>query len=439
MAVRILERERSAILNALAGGVVPRIGLHHIQVGRKKEIAALLEDLKRAEQGSASIRFIVGRFGAGKSFFLNVIQTVAMERKFVIARADITTERRLHATGGQAQGLYAEMMKNLSTRSKPDGGALASVVERWVGDVAHEVTSAGGSEADVAKTLADRCRPLQEMVGGYDFVNVLTRYYRGHLSGDDHAQSAALRWLRGEYTTRTEARQDLGVRAIIDDDSWYDFIKLFAKFVTIAGYAGLVVCLDELVVLSHRLNNRVARNNNYEAVLRIVNDCLQGGVENMCFLFAATDDCMFDKRRGLFSYEALGTRLATNRFASDDMVDFSGPVLPLANLTREDCYVLLHNIRRVHAGGDNTQNAISDEGLEAYLHSCEQRMGAAYYQTPRETVKDFIGLLNVLKQNPAADWRSLIGEIKTTAAPNVDPSEAVALADSDDDLASFKM
>ncbi len=437
--VRILDRERAAILGSLSVGVVPRIGLHHIQVGRKQEVSAMLQDLKRIEDGSASVRFVVGRFGAGKSFFLNVIQAVALERKFVVAKADITTDRRMQATGGQAQALYAELMKNLATRSKPDGGALANLVERWVGDIAHEVKSAGGTDADVEKNLADQCKPLQDLVAGYDFVTVLQRYYRGHLDGDAASQTAAIRWLRAEYPTKTEARQDLGVRTIIDDNSVYDYLKLFARFVTIAGYAGLLVCLDELVVLSHRLNNRVARNNNYEAILRIVNDCMQGDVRNLGFVFAATDDCMSDKRRGLFSYEALASRLASNRFAQGGLVDLSGPVLTLANLTPEDLYVLLHNLRRVHAKGDATKQFLPDDGIETYLHSCAQRMGAAYYQTPREAIKDFIGLLNVLEQNPSTDWKLLIGEIKTVNVQKADPAEEDAAEAADDDLTSFKL
>lgn len=437
MALKILDRERTAILGSLATGVVPRIGLQHIQVGRKLEVAAMLDDLKHVEEGSAAVRFIVGRFGAGKSFFLNVVKAVALERKFVVAHADITTDRRLYATGGQAQALYSELMKNLSTRPKPDGGALTNLVERWVGDVAHETKANGGSDADVEKILAERCKSLQDLVGGYDFVTVVQRYYRAFLSNDEATQTAAIRWLRAEYTTKTEARHDLQVRAIIDDNSYYDYLKLFARFVKIAGYTGLVVCLDELVVLSHRLNNRVARNNNYEAILRMVNDCMQGDVQNLGFIFAATDECLGDKRRGLFSYEALASRLASNRYAQGNIVDFSGPVLTLAPLTPEDLYVLLLNIRRVHCGGDSAKQVLPDEGIEAYLQSCAQRLGAAYYQTPRKVIKDFIGLLNVLQQNPSLDWRELIGEIKTAEVQTIDPS--VTACAPDDDLATFKL
>jgi hypothetical protein len=439
MALRITEREKNAILSSLSAGVVPRIGLQHIAVGRKEEVAALLEDIKQTEAGGASVRFVVGRFGTGKSFLLNLIRTVALERKFVVVQADITTQRRLHATKGEARSLYAELMKNLCTRGKPDGGALPSLVERWVGDVAQQITGAGGDDKAVDAKLQELCAPLRDLVSGFDFANVVAQYYRGYMQQNEALQSNATRWLRAEYSTKTEARQDLGVRSIIDDHSFYDYLKLFARFVQIAGYAGLLVCLDELVVLSHRLNNKIARNNNYEAILRIVNDCLQGGVQGLSFIFAATDECLQDKRRGLFSYEALATRLAENRFASAEMVDMSGPVLKLKNLTPEDCFVLLRNVRHVHAGGDSARYAVSDEAIETYLASCAQRMGAAYFQTPRETIKDWIGLLNVIQQNPAADWRQLIGEIKTVAAPQVDPSVAAAVPDGDDDLTSFKL
>lgn len=437
MASRILERERSAILSSLAMGVVPHIGLHHIQVGRKREIEAVLDDLARIERGASAVRFIVGRFGAGKSFFLSVTETAALAKKFVVVRADITTDRRLHANAGQARALYAALMQSLATRGKPDGGALGNLVERWIGEVEQKTKSAGGGEHDVDLAIAQLCEPLQELVSGHDFAKVIIQYYRGHVQANDALRTAALRWLRGEYPTKTEARRDLDVRTIIDDGSIYDYLKLFAAFVRIAGYAGLLVCLDELVVLSHRLNNKIAREHNYEAILHIVNDCLQGNAVGLGFFFAATDDCITNKRRGLFSYEALESRLASHRFVGSGVVDFSGPLLNLANLTREDCFVLLQNVRRVHALGDESKFILPDKAIEAYLASCEKRMGAAYFQSPRETVKDFVGLLNVLQQNPSANWRNLINEIKTSA-PAIPESET-ALPDAAEDLAKFKV
>lgn len=437
---KVLPRERTAILGSLSAGVVPRIGLHHIQVGRRDEIKAMLADLGRIEEGGAAIRFVIGRFGAGKSFFLNLVRTVALERRMIVAQADITTQRRLHASKGEARSLFSELMRNVATRSRPDGGALSGLVERWVGDVVQKVRQAGGSESDVPAALAELCHPLQELVSGFDFVHVLGQYYKGFLEHDEALQSAALRWLRGEYTTKTEAREELGVRAIIDDTSFYDYLKLFAAFSRIAGYAGLLVCLDELVVLSHRLNNRTARNNNYEAILRIVNDCLQGSAEHLGFIFAATDDCMYDKRRGLFSYEALESRLASNRFATEGLVDLSGPTLELKTLTAEDCFVLLSNVRRIHMSDGAVDYALPDEAIEAYLRSCQERMGAAYFQTPREIVKDFIGLLNILAQNPGASWDELLRGVHTTVGQVRDPAEIDAEGSDDDDgLASFRL
>ncbi len=441
IAKKVTPKERAAILGSLSAGVVPGIGLRHIQVGRKDEVAALLSDLARVEQGGSAVRFVVGRFGAGKSFFLNLVKAVALERKFVVLSADITTQRRPHGSSGEGRALFGELMKNLATRGKPEGGALANLVERWVSEVAHEVKDAGGTDEDVEKRLVELCKPLSDLVNGYDFATVLTRCHRAFLAGDDAQRTAALRWLRAEYSTKTEARKELDVRSIIDDSSFYDYLKLMAAFVRIAGYAGLLVNVDELVVLSHRLQNKIARNNNYEALLRIINDCLQGGVEGLGFVFGATDECVFDKRRGLFSYEALETRLASNRFATGDLVDRSGPVLKLDSLTPEDCYVLLLNIRAVHAGGDPAKSVLPEPAVEAYLTDCQRRMGATYFQTPRETVKDFVGLLSVLEQNPGADWKAVIAGITTDRAQTVDPSEAAADGPDDgaDDLATLKL
>lgn len=447
MVVKIREKERSAILSSLGAGVVPSIGLHHIQVGRKDELQALIGDLRRVEDGGSAVRFVVGRFGSGKSFFLNLVRTVAMERRYVVMSADITTGRRLTGGNGVARSLYSELAKNLATRSRSDGGALGNVVERWISDIAHEIETGGGDHNDVHRHIVETLRPLQDLVSGYDFASVLAAYHRGYAEHNADLQASAVRWLRAEYSTKTEARQALGVRSIIDDESIYDYLKLFAAFVRLAGYSGLVVCLDELVVLSHRLNNRTSRDRNYEAILRIVNDCLQGSVEGLMFLFAATDDCLTDTRRGMFSYEALATRLAENRFATDGLVDLSGPVIRLENLTPEDCYVLLTNIRRVFSRGVNEEEVLPNRAIERYLASCHERMGSAYFQTPRETIKDFVGLLNVLEQNPGADWAALIGDIKTQASREdlgdaVDDTEGPAPEtdpEGDDDLVSFKL
>ncbi|MGE3239511.1 MAG: ATP-binding protein [Pirellulales bacterium] len=434
----ITTREREAILQSLAAGVVPAIGLQHIQVGRLDEVSTVVKDLDHIEQDAASVRFIVGRYGSGKTFFLNLVRNVALQRRFVVIEADITTDRRLHGTGGKAQAFYSELMRNLCTRSKPEGGALANLVERWASDIDHRIRSAGGNDEDVTGEFAKVLRPLQEFVAGFDFAAVLAKYYEGFLRHDQALQDAALRWLRGEYSTKTEARKDLGVRNIIDDDSWYDYTKLLAAFCRIAGYAGLVVNVDELVVLSHRLSNTTARNNNYEAVLRIINDCLGGRASGIGFLFAGTPDCLEDRRRGLYSYEALATRLASNSFASQGLKDFTSPVIRLENLAPEDCFVLLSNIRKVHALDDPNKQLIPDEGIVAFLEFCHQRIGAAYFQTPRETVKSFVGLLRVLEQNPDKKWMDLLTADAAPSQAEADPTAQIA-AETDADLAEFKL
>lgn len=438
LAPKIKERERHAVLQALRAGVVPRVGLQHIQVGRRAEVSAILSDLDRAAEGGAAIRFVVGRFGSGKSFFLNLVSTLAVEKNFLVARADITTDRRLHGSGGQAKNLVAELMKNLSSKARPDGGAMGGVIDKWVTGVAHDIESRGGDGPAIEREVVQRLKPLHDLVGGFDFASVLARYYSAQVAGDDARTDAAIQWLRAEFGTKTEARERLSVREIIDDSELYDYLKLWAKFSRLAGYNGLVVGIDELVVLSHRLSSSKAREANYEAILRILNDCLQGHVEGLIVLFCGTDECLEDRRRGLFSYEALATRLATNEFAREGAGDLAGPVIRLPNLTREDLYVLLDRIRRVHALGDASRHLIPDEGLAAYLEYCNKTLGSDYFRTPREAVTRFVGLLGVLESDPSNDWRAALGR---AASVEVAPSaSAEAGGPSDDEgLVSFKL
>ncbi|TET39231.1 MAG: ATP-binding protein [Planctomycetota bacterium] len=440
MSNKIRRRERTAIIQSLQAGVVPRVGLQHIQVGRLEEVEAVLRDLENIKEGGASIRFIIGRFGSGKSFFLNLARIVALEQKFVVVQADITLERRLHASDGKARNLYSELMQNMATRSKPAGGALASVIERWVSDIDYSVRDSGGDEEDVSDAIHEKLKPLQEYVSGYDFAEVISRYVEGFHKSDDQLVSSAIRWLKGEYGTKTEARQDLGVRSVITDKNIYDYLKLMGRFIQLAGYNGLLVNIDEMGVLSHRLNHSTSRNNNYEKLLAIVNDCLQGNVTGIGFIFAGTDAFLEDKRRGLYSYEALATRLAENTFAVDGLKDFSSPIIRLENLSPEDLFVLLCNIRSVFASDDSGKHIVPDDALKAFMQHCSNTLGAAFYRTPRDTVKSFVGLLSVLEQNPGADWRNLLKGVTIKSDPTPESGENTCPTDGDsDDLAKFQL
>ncbi len=445
--IPIKRRERDAVLQALQAGLVPKQGLHLIQVGRKAEVSSILQDLDRIVDEGSSFRVVVGRFGSGKSFFLTLIRTLALQKKLVVAQADFSMERRLWASNGDARALYTELMRNIATKAQPDGGALSGILSGWVSNVQHEILSNGGLQADVETRIGTDLRDLENFVGGFEFAEVVRAWYRGHVEKNDGLQASALRWLRAEYTTKTEARQELGVRRIIDDDSIYDTLKLMAAFVRKAGYGGLLVGLDEMVVLSHRLPNSRARQANYEALLTILNDCVQGAAKGLGFLFAGTDECLEDKRRGLFSYEALRSRLAENALAKQkDLVDLSGPVIRLQPLTPEDLFVLLKNIALVHAGGDSTKVMAGNDAVAAMLHRANETLGAEFFRTPRDVIRAFVGLLNLLDQNPGKTWQDLLGAgILQKAEAPMSEEEALATGvyaaaeEDDDDLATIKL
>ncbi len=437
----IKKREKDAILQSLRAGVVPKLGLQHIQVGRKHEISAVIEDLERAKDGSAFVKFVIGRFGSGKSFFLNLSQAVALEKKFVVAQADITPDHRLHGKDGQARALYGELMQNLATKGKSSGGALESIIERWISDVDYSIRQNDGTDDDIKKAIFEKLKPLQDIVNGYDFISVVVKYLEAYLTNNDMLKSSAIRWLKAGYRLKSEANSELGVRNIIEDENIYEYLKLFAKFVTMAGYSGLLINIDEMVVLSERLNNSVARNINYEMILRIVNDCFQGNVASIGFIFGGTDNFLEDKRRGLYSYEALATRLAENEFAINGINDFTGPIIRLENLSQEDFYVLLLNIRNVFAEGQEDKYLVSDEGLKEFMINCNNTLGAEYYTTPRDSIKRFVGFLSILERNPELNYRDVLNKQEFT---NRVVEERIEEEDSNeefnsDDLATFQL
>jgi P-loop Domain of unknown function (DUF2791) len=430
----IRAKDRDAVVQSLRAGVVPRTGQHLVQVGRAREIETLVTDLDRVADGGSTFRLVIGEYGAGKTFFLNLVRAVAMEKKLVVATADLNPDRRLHASGGQARSLYAELMRSLSTRTKPDGGALGGVVEKFIGTAKAEAKASGQSTEAV---LRQKLAQLTELVNGYDFADVIAAYCRGYEEGNEQLKSDAVRWLRGEFNTKTDARQALGVRTIVDDAAVYDQLKLMARFVRLAGFAGLLVSLDELVNL-YKLANSQARNSNYEQILRILNDSLQGTAVGLGFILGGTPEFLLDARRGLYSYPALQSRLVENSFATKGLVDFSGPVMRLSSLTPEDFYVLLQKIRSVYAFGDPAKHLLPDQGVMSFMEHCSKRIGDTYFRTPRTTITAFINLLAVLEQNQGSAWQTLLGGL--VVAPDTGGAgDQPVEADEGDEFSSFKM
>lgn len=397
-------RERDALIQSLRAGVTPLLGAKHIQVGRDNEIAALETSMDRIANGGSVFKLVIGEYGAGKTFFMNVVRCSAMDRQLVVAHADLNPSRRLHATGGEARSLYAELMKNLATRGKPDGGALSTVVEKFITTAVAQARQTG---AKPEQLIHERLARLNELVMGYDFATVIAAYWRAYETGNDTLKDNAIRWLRGEFTAKTDARKALGVREIIDDSAVYDQLKLMATFTRLAGYQGLLVCIDELVNL-YKLAHSHARNSNYEQILRILNDLEQGTAQGLGVVLGGTPELLLDPRRGLYSYPALQSRLAENPFARGDWVDMTGPVLRLAALGREHFLELLRKIQAVYQQGRPEQTALPPEGVPAFMQHCEQRIGEATFRTPRTAITAFIGLLAVLEQNPGVDWQMLL-------------------------------
>jgi len=428
----IRPRERDAVLQSLHAGVVPRVGQHLIQVGRAQELRALIADIDRIADGGSTFRLVIGEYGAGKTFFLNLVRSIALEKKLVTMHADLNPDRRLQASGGQARSLYAELTKNAATRTKPEGGALAVILEKFIAQAENEAGLLGTTTERVVRQQTEQ---LAEMVNGYDFADVVLAYWRGFATGNDQLKADAVRWMRGEFATKTDARAALGVRTIVDDASVYDQLKLLARFVRLAGYSGLLICLDEMVNL-YKLANTQARTSNYEQILRILNDSLQGTAEGLGFLLGGTPEFLLDTRRGLYSYTALQSRLVQNSFARPGLADFSGPVVKLAALTPEDFYVLLEKLRHVFAFGDPAKYLLPDEAIPAFMQHCNQRLGENYFRTPRTTITSVIDLLTILQQNPEVEWYSLIE--KTQVQPDLGGA-ADKVSESEDELTTFRL
>ncbi|MBP0968563.1 MAG: ATP-binding protein [Oscillospiraceae bacterium] len=412
--MKIPKRIASVIINSLKGGVVPRIGLPYITVGRENEISALLHDVDIIAEGGSTFRFIVGRYGSGKSFLLQTIRGHVMDRGFVVVDADLSPDRRLQGTRGQGLATYRELIRNMSTRTRPEGGALTLILDRWINAVLEKTQEESGADPDspsfqsmAEKNIRQTVARLNDMVHGFEFSRLLVMYYRSYVMNDDDTKDKVVKWFRGEYSTKSEAKAELGVNIIINDDDWYDYIKLFACFLQQAGYTGLMVLIDELVNI-YKISNTVSRQNNYEKILTMYNDTLQGKASYLGIVMSGTPQTLADTRRGIYSYEALRSRLAEGRFSRDGRTDLLAPVIKLRPLSNEEMLVLVEKLADIHAVLFDYERTVTQEELTEFIRIEYGRVGADVNITPREIIRDFIELLNIVCQNPGASVLSIL-------------------------------
>ena len=432
--------EREAIIQSLRSGVVPKIGLQHIQVGRSEEIKSFVRDIQNVSEGGSSFRFVIGEYGSGKTFFLSLVRSIALEKGLVTMHADLSPSKRLHGSQGQARYLLSELISSLATRTRQDGNALENILDRFMSIVKEEVNL---NKKGISQVVSSMLKDMAEIPGGFNFIQVVSVYCNAYESEDEILKNKALKWLRAEYTTRIDSFADLGVREYINDKSLLNTIKLYCLLVRKSGYNGLMVCLDEFVNL-YKITNSVSRKANYEEILRMLNDTLQGSFSSLGFIMGGTPEFLTEPRRGLYSYEALRSRLAENSFATQlGLVDFNSTVLRLASLTKEELYVLLQNLRHVFAYGDTDKYMVPDSALNAFLIHCSNKIGDSYFRTPRTTIKAFLDLLSILEQYPSIKWTDVMGNIEIVAdteQSEFGKSDISQLENNaDDEFASFRL
>lgn len=438
--MKIPKRIASAIINSLKGGVVPRVGLPYIAVGRKNESEALIHDVDIVADGGASFRFIQGKYGSGKSFMLQIIRNYVMDKGFVVADADLSPERRLYGTKNQGLATYKELIRNMSTKTRPEGGALTLILDRWISSVKTAAVQEGYApdtaefDSMVERKIYEVIGSMNELVHGFDFAKLLTLYYKYYRDGDEETKAKVVKWFRGEYSTKTEAKNELGVNIIITDDDWYEYIKLFAYFLRQAGYSGLIVMIDELVNI-YKIPNSQARNSNYEKILTMYNDTMQGKAKYLGIIMCGTPQCIEDKRRGVYSYEALRSRLSEGRFGGGELRDMLAPVIRLAPLTTEEMLVLTEKLTEIHGVLFDYAPKLTDEDRVYFIKAEYGRIGAETNITPREVIRDFIELLDILYQNPAVS----VSEIMQSDGFEYAKSELEEASHTEEEFAEFEI
>ncbi|MDR3340630.1 MAG: DUF2791 family P-loop domain-containing protein [Candidatus Symbiothrix sp.] len=420
--VKIKPKEATAIINSLISGVVPKIGVQHITVGRLKEVAMILSALEEVKDGHSKMKCWIGDFGSGKSFMLYLLNTVAMKQKFVVTQADFTPHIRLYSNDGKGQALYMALMDNIAIQTKPEGGALSVLLEKWIEKIilntaeTHKISPTEIRNPEYTDLIQSEIMKTVNQItetGSFDFGLAIIRYYEAYINNDDTLRKNALRWMKGEYTTRTEARKNLGVSNIVNDRNYYDMLKNFCQLFVNIGYSGLVVNLDEAVNL-YNIPHPAMRQRNYEKILNMYNDCFQGKIEHLFINIAGTTDVLEDQLKGFYCYDALRTRLKPNLFETAKLRDYAQPVIRLMPLNNNEIFVLLHNLKEIFDFNYNVEIDFSDTDIQTFMEEIFNKPGAAEFLTPREVIRDFLNILNIIRQNPEAEKEKLFNEIAIT-------------------------
>ena len=437
---KVPRRIATAIINSLRGGVVPRIGTGYIAVGREKEIHALLNDVEIVADGGSTFRFIMGRYGSGKSFLFQTLRTYVMDRDFVVIDADLSPERRFSGNKGQGLATYKELMKNMSTKTKPEGGALPLILDRWISSIKTQVIQeteyeVGSRDFDkaVERKIYAVIADIQELVNGFDFAQVINLYWKASKDENEELKRNTQRWLRGEYRLKTDVKRDLGVSAIISDENWFDYIKLFSLFLVRAGYKGMIMLIDELVNI-YKIPHAITRQYNYEKILTMYNDTLQGKAPYLGIIMSGTPQCIEDTRRGVFSYDALRSRLESGRFADSSTHDMLSPIIKLEPLTYEETFVLVEKIAKIHADLYSYEMTLSEDEMIDFLKMEYGRVGSGISITPREIIRDFIEILNILLQNPEKSMKDTLKDKSIKLSENTESDEHIH-----EDFANFEL
>ena len=407
MEYKINKRIAKTVLHALSGGTVPDNGLPYIAVGRRDEVAALTQDMEQVAEGYSTFRLLEGPYGTGKSFMLKLVKNEALLRGFVVMECELAPERKLCGTKREGLETYRCLMSRMSTRTCPGGNALEEVLDTWLDGCRERAAEEGiEGEQELLDAVLKYGQPLKKKLTalphGFDFYEVFWIYIKSALTGGLDQKDRALRWMRGEYRNRTEAKKALKVNAVIEDGDWFSYLKLWAVLVREIGYTGLYVLLDELTQITRNIVHSTTREHNFERLLSIYNDCYGNEARYMGMILCGIPSSIHDSKRGIFSYEALKSRLSNSSLQGEDL--YHAPVIRLSMLTAEEFVTLLERLEAMHALLHEREGYFTEEERIRFVNHEYHRIAASNHLTPREFIRDFLTILD-LKSTVRTDDR----------------------------------
>lgn len=381
-----------SIINALKNGNVPPEGVGEICVGRERELEEFDKIFSKVKDGAAVTRFLNGEFGSGKSFFLKLLEERALADNFVVAKVTLSRDVPFN----KFEVVYRSIVASLRCKT---GTSLEHIIEKWTTQLRmmalRETTDPYQQERIVIDNINNDLKEVRKHAT--TFAAAIENYYKLSARGDQETAKYAMAWLSGEKNIPYTIKRQFGVKGDIDRENAFKYLEALSSFLMALKYSGLIILIDEAEHIM-TLHTKKLRDTAYDYMRFIYDECSLGRFHNTLFIFAGTPEFFEDPKMGVPSYTALNERIED--VLNTEFKDLRKPIIRLDGFKKDNLMELSDRLISMHEEVYEWEAKPVRESLDGIIARHEANAELTGYISPRNFVKSFISVLDVVQQNP---------------------------------------